>query len=73
MPSASVSTPSAPSRIGSRLPGSQIQMVSPIAVSSATAVRTGTITARTKREPSSPTISTITEPPTNANSGDSSL
>ena len=68
-----MSTPSAPSRIGARLPGSQIQMVSPMAVSSATAVSTGTTTARTKREPSRPTISTITEPPASANSGDSSL
>ncbi len=68
-----MSTPSAPSRIGSRLPGSQIQMVRPIAVSSATAVSTGTTTLRTKRELSSPTISTITEPPASANSGDSSL
>ena len=68
-----MSTPRAPSRIGSRLPGSQIQIVSPMAVSSATAVSTGTITVRTKREPSRPTISTITDPPTSANSGDSSL
>jgi hypothetical protein len=55
------------------LPGSQIQIVSPIAVSSATAVSSGTTTARTKRAGSRPTMSTITEPPASANSGESSL
>jgi hypothetical protein len=44
-----------------------------MAVSSAIAVSTGTITARANRDPSRPTISTITEPPASANSGDSSL
>jgi hypothetical protein len=48
-------------------------MVSPIAVSSATAVRNGTRTLRTNRELSRPTISTMTEPPASANSGESSL
>ena len=68
-----MSTPSAPSEDRVRLPGSQIQMVRPMAVSSATAVRAGTTTLRTKRELSSPTISTITDPPASANSGESSL
>ena len=73
MPSDRASTLSAPSRIGSWPPGSQIQMVRPIAVRRATAVSTGTITRRTNGDRNRPTISTITDPPASANSGDSSL
>ena len=73
MPSESASTPSAPSTIGSRLPGSQIQIVRPIAVRSVIAVSAGTTVRRTKNERSRPTSSTITEPPASANSGESSL
>jgi hypothetical protein len=73
MPSESASTPSAPSTIGSRLPGSQIQMVSPIAVRSVIAVSTGTTVRRTRNERRRPTISTITDPPASAKSGESSL
>ena len=74
IPSASVSTPSAPSRIGSRLPGSQIQIVSPIAVSSETAVSAGTITAcdEARARAAPPSARSPSRRPT-ANSGDSSL
>jgi hypothetical protein len=73
VPSASVSASRAPSIIGSRSPGSQIQMTRPIAVSSETAVRKGTATVCTKRPRSNPTNSTTIEPPTVAISGESSL
>ena len=42
-----------------------------MAASSATALSTGTSVRRTKRELNSPTISTTTEPPTTAISGES--
>ena len=67
-----MSTARLPSMIGGRSPGSQIQIVRPIAVSSETAVRTGTSVSRAKLERSSPTMSTTTAPPTSASSGDSS-
>ena len=67
-----MSTASAPSMIGGWSPGSQIQIVRPIAVSSVTAVSAGTSVRRAKRERSSPTMSTTTAPPTSASSGDSS-
>ena len=73
MPSESASTLSAPWTIGSRVPGSQIQMVSPIAVRSEIAVSAGTSVRRTKNERNSPTMSTITEPPATAKIGESSL
>ena len=73
IPSESGSTASAPSMIGSLSPGSQIHTDSPIAVKSVAAVRRGTIVSRAKRERSRPTISTISEPPSTAISGDSAL
>jgi hypothetical protein len=73
MPSASVSTVSEPSMIGSWTPGSQIQIVSPIAVSSEIPVSAGTRIVCTKRPRNRPTISTMTEPPTVAISGESAL
>ena len=69
----SVSIASAPSMIGSLSPGSQIQIVRPIAVSSDTAVRPGTRLRRTNCERNRPTIITTMQPPTSASSGDSSL
>ena len=68
--SASIDTPR--TMIGSRSPGSQIQIVSPMAASSAIAVSAGTSWWRTARERNRPTISTTTEPPTSASSGETS-
>ena len=59
--------------IGVVSPGSQIQMTSPIAANSETAVSSGTSTACTKRPRSRPTISTTIEPPSVAISGDRAL
>ena len=73
MPRASVSTVSEPSMIDFCTPGSQIQIVSPIAVSSEIVVRAGTAMCCTKRPRSSPTINTTIDPPTVAISGESSL
>ncbi len=47
------------------------QIVSPSAAPSATRLSAGTTCARTQREPSRPTISTITAPPSSAISGES--
>ena len=58
--------------IGSRSPGSQIQMVSPIAIRSDAAASSGTSARRTNGGRSSPTISTTMAPPVSAISGDSS-
>ena len=71
MPSESASTASAPWMIGLVSPAPQSQIASPMAVSSATAVSAGTSVTRTKRELNSPTISTTTDPPTTAISGES--
>ena len=71
MPSASVSIASAPSMIGSCRPGSQIQIVRPIAVSSEPAASAGTQRSGRSGRGTGPTISTTIEPPIVANSGDS--
>jgi hypothetical protein len=68
-----VSTVSDPSRIGVRTPGSQIQIVRPMAVRSEILVSAGTSSVWTARPRNRPTISTTIEPPTVAISGDSSL
>jgi hypothetical protein len=59
--------------IGSTSPGSQFQIVRPMAASRAIAVSAGTSTVCTKRPRSSPTMRTTTEPPIVAISGESPL
>ena len=64
MPSASVSIASAPSMIGCVSPGSQFQIVSPIAAPSAASAQERHQHALDERPGNSPTISTTIEPPT---------
>ena len=68
-----MSIASAPSMIGWLSPGSQIQIVRPIAIRIVAAVSPGTSERRTNCDRNSPTIITTTQPPTSASSGDSSL
>ncbi len=68
-----MSIDSAPIRIGFWFPGSQIQMLSPIAASSTANVRTGTTTRWIARPRIRPPMSTTIEPPSSAKSGESAL
>ena len=70
MPSASVSTASAPEMIGRVSPGFQIQIVSPIAASSEAMATTGTTLRCTARGRTRPIMRTSTEPPSTAMSGE---